>query len=56
MNERVRPHLVAHSSGEQSHELAGLIALELPVLDGLSAQEVVQLGGQHGARHALVTR
>lgn len=50
------PHLVADSSGEQGHELCGLVALNLPVLDGVAAQEVVQLGGQHGARHLLVPR
>jgi len=50
------PHLVADPSGEESHELRGLVALDLPVLDGVTAQEVVQLGGQHGARHLLVPR
>lgn len=48
------PDLVADPSGEESHELWGLVALDLPVLDGVAAQEVVQLGGQHGARHLLV--
>lgn len=51
-----RPDLVADTSGEESHELWGLVALRLPVLDGVSAQEVVKLDGQHGARHLLVVR
>lgn len=50
------PHLVADPSGEEGHELLGLVALNLPVLNGVTAQEVVQLGGQHGARHLLVPR
>lgn len=50
------PHLVADSSGEQIHELRGLVALNLPVLNGVASQEVVQLGGQHGTRHLLIPR
>lgn len=47
-------HLVADPSGEELHELWALEALDLPVLDGVAAQEVVQLGGQHGAGNLLV--
>lgn len=50
------PHLVADPSGEECHELRGLKALSVPVLNGFAAQEVVQLDGQHGARHLLVPR
>lgn len=50
------PHLVADPSGEQRHELGGLVALHVSVLDGVSAQEVVQLSGQHGTRHLLIPR
>lgn len=48
------PHLVANPSGEECHELWGFIALNVPVLDGFTAQEVVQLDGQHGTGHLLV--
>ncbi len=48
------PHLVADPPGEKTHELLGLEALNMPVLDGIPAQEVVQLGGQHGAHHLLI--
>ena len=51
-----RPHLVADPSGEERHELRGLEALSVSVLNRFAAQEVVQLDGQHGARHLLVPR
>ena len=47
-------HLVADPSGKQLHELWGLEALNLPVLNGIAAKEVVQLGGQHGTCYLLV--
>lgn len=50
------PHLVADPSWEERHELWGLVALNLPVLDGFTAQEVVQLSAQHGTGHLLVPR
>lgn len=49
-------HLVADPSGEQRHELGGLEALDLPVLNRVAAEEVVQLSGQHGTRYLLVPR
>lgn len=50
------PHLVADPSGEESHEPGGFVSLKVSVLDGFPPQEVVQLGGQHGTRHLLVSR
>lgn len=57
MNQDYPPaHLVADPPGEEVHELWGLVALDLAMLDGVTTQEVVQLGSQHGTRHLLVTR
>lgn len=53
-DEILAPHLVANPSGEECHELWGFVALNVPVLDGFTAQEVVQLDGQHGTGHLLV--
>lgn len=50
------PYLVADPSGEESHELRGLVALSMSVLNGFVIQEVVQLDGEHGTRHLLITR
>lgn len=49
-------HLVANSSGKQGHELPGLVALGVPVLNGVTIQESVQLSGQHGTRHLFISR
>lgn len=57
MNQDYPPaHLVADPPGEEVHELRRLVALDLPVLDGVTTQEAVQLGGQHGTRHLLIAR
>lgn len=50
------PYLVADPSGEESHELWGLVALSMSVLNGFVIQEFVQLDGEHGTRHLLIMR
>lgn len=55
INEIRDTHLVADPSWEERHELWGFVSLNVPVLDGFTTQEVVQLDGQHGTRHLLVS-
>lgn len=49
-------HLVADPSGEELHELRSLEALNVPVLNGVSTQKIIQLGGQHGTSYLLISR
>ena len=47
-------HLVLDARLEVSHEGDGFVVLDLPELDRLAAQEVIQLGGKDGRRTTLV--